>query len=223
MLQPSSEPSLILNVDPIPDGRLIASEWACESPTITNERGSTGGVTGGAGIVVVVVVARVVSRAARWRAALGRRRGRRGERRPGRSRGLVAAIVVGSVPVGRRPTGSAKAVWPPLTPRSRPGRSRPGRTPRLRHPQRRRTVRPIRRTTAGRHPAPQRHRSAPTGPADGGATSDRARRDESGSRRSGSSPPPRSADTAEAATNRTIDPSVAPATTKIGQCHRYHP
>ena len=37
----------------IPSGRLIANEWAIESPTTTMRRGSTGAVTGGAGTVVV--------------------------------------------------------------------------------------------------------------------------------------------------------------------------
>jgi hypothetical protein len=45
-LQPSSEPSAIANVLPIPSGTLTASEWPCESPTITTRRGSVGGVVG---------------------------------------------------------------------------------------------------------------------------------------------------------------------------------
>ena len=47
-LQPSSEPSETANVLPIPSGRLTASEWPCESPTITTRRGSTGGAVGAA-------------------------------------------------------------------------------------------------------------------------------------------------------------------------------
>ena len=50
-LHPLTEPLRMSNVDSMPDGRLIASECACESPTIATSTGSSAG-----GSVVVVVV-----------------------------------------------------------------------------------------------------------------------------------------------------------------------
>ena len=54
-LQPSTEPSLIVNALSMPVGRLIANAWACESPTITTRAGPAGCTTGVALTTVVAV------------------------------------------------------------------------------------------------------------------------------------------------------------------------
>ena len=49
---PSTDPSLIANVVSMPAGRLIASECACESPTIVSRRGKVAVVVEVADLVV---------------------------------------------------------------------------------------------------------------------------------------------------------------------------
>ncbi len=62
-----------MNVDSMPSGRLMASEWACESPTIVTRFGTAGtvvGVTGpAAGAVAAAAAAGVVTRTGASKAA----------------------------------------------------------------------------------------------------------------------------------------------------------